>query len=190
MSMRMSLKSGLAAAALLSTPVVAGAADAVRPARLPAYYDWTGFYAGGHVGFGSTGDSDSGILGGGQAGLNYQIGRWVLGVEGELAAASKSFNWLSTVSGRAGYTFDRWLVYGKVGGAWANVDDEHAKRGRSSDHTSSGLLLGVGAEYVLQNNWTVKFEYNRMDIDHTADVFKVGLNYRFGLGPLPGPGRR
>jgi len=78
---------GLVAAALVLTTVVAGAADplptpAYRVAPvMPVVYDWTGFYVGGHVGGGWTGGA-SGVLGGGQAGFNYQTGQWVLGVEG------------------------------------------------------------------------------------------------------------
>jgi opacity protein-like surface antigen len=71
-----------------------------------------------------------------------------------------------------------------VGGAWVNED--FVRMRRVSDDTSSGLLLGVGAEYAFQNNWTAKIEYNRMNVDRDVDVVKFGLNYRFGLNPLPG----
>jgi outer membrane immunogenic protein len=174
----------VAATALISTSVIANAADQ-RPPRSPIgiIYDWTGFYAGGHVGGGWVGDGDGGFLGGGQVGFNYQISQWVLGVEADLSAASGDLNWTSTLAGRFGWAVDRWMLYGKVGGAWANVDV--VRMGRVSDNTSSGLLLGVGAEYAFQNNWTAKIEYNRMDVDHNVDVLKFGLNYRFGLGPVP-----
>jgi opacity protein-like surface antigen len=82
------------------------------------------------------------------------------------------------------WAVDRWLVLGKVGGAWVNED--FVRMRRVSDDTSSGLLLGVGAEYAFQNNWTAKIEYNRMNVDRDVDVVKFGLNYRFGLNPLPG----
>jgi Outer membrane protein beta-barrel domain len=130
---------GCVAAGLVTTPVAAQAADAVRPvyrAPLGAIYDWTGFYVGGHIGFIST-DSDSGFLGGGQAGFNYQVGQWVFGVEGQMSATSikesavfvvpgvvaraeGSLDWVSTFAGRAGFAFDQWLVYGKLGAAWAH----------------------------------------------------------------------
>ena len=189
------LKMGLVATALISTSVVANAADAPTRAQLATLYNWTGFYAGGHVGVGWVGDGDSGILGGGQVGYNfYQTGPWVLGAEADLSAASKDLNWTSTLAARLGFAFNRWLVYGKVGGAWANFDhgdpcDHNNKNGDScgGSKTASGLLLGAGVEYALQNNWSAKFEYNRMDFDHRSDVnvFKIGLNYRFGLNPLP-----
>ncbi len=74
-------------------------------------YDWTGFYVGGHVGWGGlvtdglfnpalddaeeqtanqaidlTGVNDLGVLGGGQVGFNWQAGPLVLGIEGDIAA--------------------------------------------------------------------------------------------------------
>jgi len=192
------LKMSLVAAALISTSVAANAADAPAPApsraQLGALYAWTGFYAGGHVGFGSVGDDDSRFLGGGQVGYNfYRTGPWVFGAEADISSGSKDLNWTSTLAARLGYAFNRFLVYGKVGGAWASFDhgdpcDHDNKHGDScgGSNTATGLLLGAGVEYAVQNNWSVKFEYNRMNFDHRADanVFKIGVNYRFGPGPL------
>jgi len=225
------LKSSLLAAALTSAPVVAHAADVTRtpPYRaaplIPFVYDWTGFYVGAHIGVGWTGgDGSSGFLGGGQAGFNYQIGQWVLGVEGQLSATSikdsvsvtfvspgfavgsahaeARLDWISTLAARVGWAFDRWLVYGKVGGAWTHVSVDvsttmnsiagSAFASVSSDKTVSGWMLGFGTEYALWDNWTGKIEYNMMDFGHDflADdkvhVLKVGANYRFGYGPAPG----
>src|SRR5579884_3366285 len=85
---------GLAGTALFGNAAIA--ADLSRPVYkappagvLPAAYDWTGFYVGGHIGYGwaKTGWNDpfvpfslsetnsNGILGGGQVGYNYQIGQ-------------------------------------------------------------------------------------------------------------------
>ena len=181
------LKTSLVVAtALISTSVLANAADQRPPVRsqLATIYDWTGFYAGGHVGVGWVGNGDSGFLGGGQVGYNYQTGPWVIGAEADISAASNNLNWASTLAARVGWAFNRWLVYGKVGGAWANQDFV-GSHGIVSSNTSSGLLLGAGLEYALQNRWSAKIEYNRLDVDHKADVLKIGLNYRFGLSPLP-----
>src|SRR6516162_2304182 len=139
------MKLGLAAAMLASAPDVSNAIDAVHAPAYgypppPLFYYWTGFYGGGHLGVGwSVGAS--GFLGGGQAGYNYQINQWVLGVEGEFSGtgiqdnvnatfvfpgaiattpAETSLDWVSTLAPRFGYAFDRWLVYGKVGGAWGH----------------------------------------------------------------------
>ena len=170
-------------------------------------YDWTGFYVGGHVGGGWTGgdNGQSGFIGGGQVGFNYQVGQWVFGVEGQISATSikESFNfgmihaesrldWVSTFAGRAGYAFDRWLVYGKLGAAWAHGSGNVSIGGFpgvngfvfSGSSTVSGWMLGVGTEYALRDNWSVKVEYNRMEFDPgTINLVKAGVNYRFGFDP-------
>ena len=113
---------------------------------------WGGFYLGGQLG-GAWSDTDwrylnrnwfntdgallvinkfgmdgSGMLGGGQAGFNYQSGAWVFGIEGSVAGADVSgsrrspyfptidrytsnIDVLATVTGRLGYAWDRWLAY-------------------------------------------------------------------------------
>src|SRR6516165_2085591 len=219
-------KISLVVAALLSTPVVANAADIARTPLYQAYpvpivYDWTGLYVGGHVGAGWTGGAgDGGFLGGGQAGFNYQSGQWVLGIEGQMSAttikdstsvgfffapglafgsvtAESRLDWISTLAARAGWAFDRWLVYAKVGGAWTHVSFDVSASVSSiagsaiaaawTDRTFSGWMIGLGAEYALWDNWTAKVEYNMMDFgndfisDNAIHVVKAGLNYRFRL---------
>jgi outer membrane immunogenic protein len=204
-------------AALMAVPVVAQAADARPPAYRAApavpYYNWSGLYAGAHIGFGTT-DNESGVLGGGQVGFNYQVGQWVLGVEGTFSAtsigetativvpgvgvatANASLDWLTTVAFRAGWAFDRWLVYGKFGAAWASVSADATATviggptvAVSIDDRLNGWVIGVGTEYAFLNNWSAKFEYNMLDFgndlghDATVHVFKAGLNYRFTFGP-------
>src|SRR5690606_9602913 len=102
MLIRSSILAGIAGAALscsahaadLSTKAspVWGAANAVN---------WTGFYAGGHLGYTqsrarftdpsegvSVSDSLKGFLGGGQAGFNYQFGTWVFGLEADISGSN------------------------------------------------------------------------------------------------------
>jgi outer membrane immunogenic protein len=229
------IKLALAAAMLASAAAVSDAAEPVRYPAYPAYpayapppiplvYNWTGFYVGGHVGVGWSGgdggDNSSGFLGGGQAGFNYQINQWVLGVEGQFswtgikdnvnatfvfpgaiatANAEASLDWVSTFGAKFGYAFDRWLIYGKAGGAWAhataNIGVSVIAPGvvggiaGSIDQTVSGWMLGIGTEYALWNNWSAKIEYNMMDFgssgplaDDKLHVIKAGINYKFG-GP-------
>jgi outer membrane immunogenic protein len=208
---------GCVAAALAVTSVAAQAADVVRPAYRTAagvVYNWTGFYGGAHVGFLDTG-GDSGFLGGGQVGFNHQVGQWVFGVEGDISATSSndsasasfavsdgrgnvitgtagaraSLDWISTFAGRAGFAFDRWLVYGKLGAAWAHasgngfVDVGGLGGGSVSvSNTVSGWVLGFGTEYALRDNWSVKVEYNRLEFDPgSINVVKAGVNYRFNF---------
>ena len=101
------------------------------PAPQPQPYDWSGFYFGANGGGGwghswwnsnATGMNLAGAQAGGTAGYNFQFGRTVLGVEGDIdwsglsgsstspgcpAGCSTSDSWLSTVRGRVGYAFDR-----------------------------------------------------------------------------------
>jgi outer membrane immunogenic protein len=100
---------GLAGATMLSSGAMA--ADMGRPVykappagALPVAYDWTGFYIGGHVGYGwadkdwrdafglATTHTADGFLGGGQVGFNYQINQFVLGVEGDISWANLNGN--------------------------------------------------------------------------------------------------
>ncbi|HEY6254689.1 MAG TPA: outer membrane beta-barrel protein [Xanthobacteraceae bacterium] len=103
------------AAAMLTTPLVAEAADIVpykapAPATkfLPPTYDWTGFYIGVQGGYGwgdSSGTQNAGgtffpvvpytisphgFVGGGRGGFNFQTRSLVVGVEADLEAANLS----------------------------------------------------------------------------------------------------
>ena len=209
---------GWIAAALAAMPVVAQAADAGPPpyrAPMAVIYNWTGFYLGAHAGGGWTGgdNGQSGFIGGGQVGYNYQVGQWVLGVEGDIAATSikdsasvtfftpgggvgfahgqATLDWISTLAGRFGWAFDRWLVYGKLGGAWAHAsaDGFASMNGMTvsgwADKTFSGWMFGVGTEYALRDNWSVKLEYNMLDFGNDfgdkVHVIKGGVNYKFNF---------
>jgi outer membrane immunogenic protein len=196
---------GCVVAVLTAVPVAAQAADVERPYYRAPYtgiYNWTGFYVGAHVGGADVQGLGSGFIGGGQAGYNYQVGQWVFGAEGEISATSVSksvdvmfmhedvsLDWISTFAGRVGYAFDRWLVYGKFGAAWAhssgNVSIGIPGIGgfaASGSDTASGWVVGVGTEYALRDNWSVKVEYNRMEFDPgTINVVKAGVNYRFNF---------
>jgi outer membrane immunogenic protein len=80
-----------------------------------------------------------------------------------------------TIAGRMGIAFDRTLVYGKAGWAWGKFDafssngiNEFAPIFTPTSllttstwgGTLNGPLFGLGIEYLLTNNWTVKLEYN------------------------------
>jgi hypothetical protein len=112
----------------------------------------------------STGNFDtSGFVFGGTLGADYQLGRIVLGVEadGDWADASGSATfmastlcaggcrttstWLSTVRGRAGYAFDRFLVYSTVGAAFGGVRAIFTNNPTSAA-TEAGWTAGAGVE--------------------------------------------
>jgi len=150
------VQAGAAALLVIGSGGLARAAEVpVKAKPLPrAVYNWSGFYAGVHVGFGRGYEEwrsqrfaydVSGWLGGIQAGVNQQIGNWVFGVEGDvswaridgeqllrsgrpgddiLTSGGTNIERVVTVAGRLGLAQDRWLAYAKLGAAW--VHQTHA----------------------------------------------------------------
>ena len=160
--------SSLALRALLKS--AAARAGLGRPARVITDFDLGG----------------SGVLGGGQAGFNYQTGSWVLGIEGSLAGTdvddsvrspfplfpdvyTMELNWLTTVTGRLGHAFDRWLAYGKAGWAGADVDlvlHDRVTPVRASGSTwADGWTVGGGAEYAFGDRVSLGVEYDYIELD-------------------------
>lgn len=190
-------------------------------------YSWTGFYVGINGGYGwskISGDGTfgpasataKGFLGGGQVGYNYQMGSVVLGAEVDAAWANVKYeeplfagtltfknDYFITAAARLGYAFDRYLVYGKVGGAWTRDrwDGNDGAGGTvTGRNTRSGWMLGAGVEYAFMSNWSVKAEYDYLmfraitpsltttgglgvagtaSVKLNTHIAKLGLNYRF-----------
>jgi outer membrane immunogenic protein len=116
-------------------------------APIPVTFNWTGFYVGGHAGYG-WGDfridnlglfppysfNVNGFVGGAQVGFNWQWNWLVLGLEGDVSFKDLKGNdggfagvldsiqsrWGGTVRGRLGYAADRWLLFVTGGLAWLN----------------------------------------------------------------------
>jgi outer membrane immunogenic protein len=147
--------------------------------------------------------SPAGGFGGGQIGYNWQ-GVWhphlVLGVEadiqgadidakgtfnpfGTVTAVSESrVDWFGTVRGRLGYAFDSTLVYATGGFAYGHVHNSQADNRIppvifNIDTTATGFTVGGGVEYKLAGAWSVKAEYQFIDL---------GKNDPFS--PQPGQG--
>jgi len=200
--------------------VAAGAASAADlpsrkgPVVAPIYapiFTWTGFYVGVNAGYGWNAndsitvggvtfdlDDEGGFVGGAQAGYNYQIGSFVVGLEGDIQYADfggddrfdfdgdgildDDFNtsdWFGTVRARAGVAFDRALIYATGGFAFAD--------------NATGWTVGGGLEYAFTNNLSAKIEglyvnldqddnFPGLDLDNDAEfgVVRAGLNFRFG----------
>lgn len=198
--MKKILLSGVAIAALFAA-APASAADVPVRQQQPYYkaapapvFNWTGFYFGGHIGYGwgdtlVGGDMD-GFLGGVQAGYNWQLSRnWVFGIEADISgtdlnnAVPAHVDYLGTLRARVGYTWDRTMFYGTGGLAWnrASVVGVH--------DTDVGYALGLGLEWAFAPNWSAKVEYMYYAFDNTSFVptdleistVKFGVNYRFGM---------
>ena len=143
------------------------------------------------------------FIGGGQIGYNWQFSPYlVFGVEwffdgisgnnhgaafvnpinGDLVAASARADWVTTVTGRLGFTgptADHWMFYLKGGGGWiqtqANIADLTVPASVGVTKTEGGWVAGAGVEWAFAQNWTVKFEYQYLGLGN------VGLG-----GGLPG----
>jgi outer membrane immunogenic protein len=173
------------------------------PAPPPYLYYWCGPYLGVNAG-GQWGDlsnspaKPSGILGGVQGGYNWQFGQWVAGWEADFqfSSANDTFGafrftnpWFGTVRGRGGIAFDNLLVYGTLGLAYGRGRIDVANLSEVNSHV--GWAAGVGVEWGLSRNWSVKAEFLRVDLgsqpyvltglNHSlsSDVFRIGVNFHF-----------
>jgi outer membrane immunogenic protein len=192
---------GAASAADLPARTMAPAAPIVAAAPI---FTWSGFYLGVNAGYGWSNndsdvidlvdeDDDGGFIGGAQVGYNYQIGSFVVGLEGDIQYidfGSTRFrdadlvlreagidDWFGTARARAGVAFGQALIYGTGGFAFA--DD------------ANGWTVGGGVEYAFTNNLSAKIEGLYVNLDNDDDfpgfdgetdfgVVRAGLNFRFG----------
>ena len=160
---------------------VAGAADmpmrAAPPMLPPPLFTWTGFYVGGNIGgawannswtdrfFGTNfnNNGNGAFIGGGQVGVNYQVGQFVIGGEWDFDWASNNNNsngvitpagliavtsnnrWITTVAARFGVAVDHWLFYGKAGGGWVGNNS------LTVTNVTTGVSLTCGTFSTLTN---------------------------------------
>jgi outer membrane immunogenic protein len=200
-----------AAAAFITTPAAAQGYRTDRPVI------WTGFYGGANIGYGwgemkSPGVSDAikpgGIIGGLHAGYNYQMQNFVVGAEGDFdfsnahknandgfTSATARFNSVSSVRARAGFAFDRTLVYGTFGYGWSSLSIKGTDGVTPFDYskTFGGLVYGGGAEYKFTQNISMRAEVLRFNtfgnidfgggdvarINTPVTQFRMGLSYHF-----------
>jgi outer membrane immunogenic protein len=175
-----------------------------------------------------------GGFGGGQIGYNWQ-GIWhphlVLGVEADIQGAGiedkatfsvtpfkSSLDYFGTVRGRLGYAFGPSLLYATGGFAYGGIDNEIGvlvltKNGivaetAKNTGTATGYTVGGGIEYKFNSAWSVKAEYQFINLGRNDPEFRgvnlctvsagalkceddafhtarVGLNYHFGTGYVP-----
>jgi outer membrane immunogenic protein len=206
------MKKSLIGAALATVVITsqAQAADLQRgypqyaPPPPPVAYRWMGPYVGGSVGF-QWGDIDnnptkpSGVMGGLQAGYNWQNGNFVFGGEGDINITSAddtfapwkfSNPWFGTVRARLGVAaWNNVLFYATGGLAFGGLEAE--RNGLSESRSHIGWTIGGGAEFALNQAWSIKAEYLYLSFaeraytvtgaDHGFDnnIVRFGVNYRF-----------
>jgi outer membrane immunogenic protein len=208
--------SALATAASAADMPVPAAPAYAPPAYRPVIYDWSGIYGGLHLGAGVLEDqvttttttilqpsgtvtklSPFSVVGGAQAGVNFQIQQIVLGAEGTFTWSNISGThvtpsllptisenstsrprWYATATGKIGYAANDFLFYAKGGAAWMNVhyiQDVAVGGGQSSQtiiDTRSGFTVGGGVEYGITENLSARVEYDFLDFGTK--------NYTFG----------
>ena len=207
-----------AALSLIALGSAAAAADLPPAPQLPpleAQPTWTGFYAGLNVGgaFGSSRNAFTiagfglptfstplqGVVGGGEAGYNWQTGPWVLGLEANFegtglrgsrtapclpslcgafgASYAQSLPWLGTLRPRVGYALGNWLLYATGGGALGQVDTNATAAVGSfvatdnRSQTRGGWTLGGGVEVELMAGWSAKIEYLYVDLGSRTTTY-------------------
>lgn len=203
------------------------------PAPMASVYNWTGFYVGGHAGgtwtneewvntanttlWGDLGPGfgirqrESGFIGGGQIGYNWQASNFVFGLEGTISGMSTSgsvsvpavfgggddvfswrTNWMATIVGRAGVAFNNHLLYVKGGYAGVNnrlsVSDTVGPNVGSGSQTTwhNGWTVGAGWEYGLTQNWILGVEYNYAGFEgksYQLNNTQAGAVYTFDAKP-------
>jgi len=119
-----------------------------------------------------------------------------------------SLVWYGSARGKLGIAQDRWLAYITGGLAFGELKHNYnpglnvpncgsVGATCSNNVTRAGWTLGAGLEYALMNNWSVKVEYNYIDLGSSAiqysaapaanrstwkdtfSVAKIGINYLF-----------
>jgi outer membrane immunogenic protein len=197
------------AAVAMTLAITLGTAPAADLPRVPyggaapyPTYNWVGPYIGVNVGyqFGSathSSASPSGLMGGVQAGHNWQIGEFVFGAETDLqlsdandmfAAWKFSNPWFGTLRGRAGYAMNNVMLYATFGLAYGGGSIETA--GLKESNTHVGWAAGAGMEVGLTPNWSAKAEYLFVDLSDQryvlfantgfeSSILRLGVNYRF-----------
>ncbi len=171
----------------------------------------------------AVGISPSGVVGGGHIGYNYQFSQFVVGIEGDVEGTSASASALEgpgtyfhenaeiqgSVRGRVGWAWDRLLIYGTGGVAFASIRDLSTAPGVPSDSQTigrAGWTAGGGIEYALDPNWSVRVEYRYTDygsydfplpntnapgtaarLRNTDNRVEAGFSYKFDMFAPPAP---
>ena len=194
--------------ALGSTSVLAADLAARPYTKAPAYaapvYNWTGFYAGAHIGGafgadnGTTGvvastNRGSAFLGGGQLGYNYQFApNWLVGLEGDISGLSSSdrnfvaggaafrdrTDWLASVTGRLGYVAGSTLIYAKGGVAFRDDNGLTGTVPFAANRQDTGYTVGGGLEYLFAPAWSAKIEYQYYNFDTTNVTAPTAFSYK------------
>jgi outer membrane immunogenic protein len=177
----------------------------------------------------------SAFIGGVEGGSRYQFAKLVVGWEADITwgnlngtnttsftspvigggippitrSITTDTKWVATATSTVGIAHNDWLLYGKAGVAYENVNytDNWAGGGvalfsGTGSNSRTGWTVGTGVEWAFNQSWSVKAEYDYMDFgtkniplsgtlaggtgfapgiqdSNHINQFKAGLNYRF-----------
>lgn len=180
-----------AGAALAGSPSTVMSDPVPMPVAAPTYEDisWTGAYAGLQYGQGDLDASfggASGSIDGDGFGVHFgylqDMGQFVLG--GELSYDRVSLDDVNgdgdliRLRGRAGYDLGKFMPYITVGMARLSDDGD----------SETGLTYGIGAEYLVTDQFGIGAEYSRSNfsdvggitgLDADLDMIQLRTSYHF-----------
>jgi opacity protein-like surface antigen len=187
--------------AVVAGPALAGGPIAVEPEPMIAApvapvvpsTDWSGFYAGGQLGYGDVdsnggGLDGNGFLGGIHGGYRWDFGQFVLGTELDydtvdigLGGDTGSLDDVTRVKLVGGADLGSSLLYATTGYAYAT-----ATAGPNS-LSDDGWFYGAGLTYAINDQWTLggellqhnfdNFDGSGVDIDALTATARVGFRF-------------
>jgi outer membrane immunogenic protein len=136
-------------------------------------------------GYNTGASTQSGFVGGGHIGYNFQTGPAVFGLEGDLEGASlRTGSLRGSLRGRLGFAVDRVLFYGTGGLAFGarNGSSTYGAYGYNwGGNTSSsrmGWTVGAGVEYAFTQAWSAGLEYRYSQFSgNSGNTGYFGYNY-------------
>jgi outer membrane immunogenic protein len=111
------------------------------------------------------------------ADLNYDFLRGDESSIGGISGYRPRIDFDGSVGARAGYVWDRTLIYVTGGYAFANMSVKNDALGLSDSNTLSGWTAGGGLDYLWSDHNSLRFEYRRVQFsDETFDLLPVDQN--------------
>jgi outer membrane immunogenic protein len=135
---------------------------------------------------------------GGRAGYDWQNGPWVYGILAEVTSVdlndsvtgfstspatytfTREIDSLMAVRGRIGYAFDKWLIYGTAGYAWADIDRTFETSNALNSFSATdgddgkGYQVGLGGEFRINDRWRIGLEYLHTSMEDKGVVVRAG----------------
>ncbi|MBZ8118854.1 porin family protein [Roseovarius sp. LXJ103] len=183
------IAAGPALAGSKAEPVMEPALAPVAVPPAPTSPDWTGFYAGGQLGYATVdtnvaGVDGDGVIGGLTVGYDYDFGQWVIGAGADYDWTDVSLNATTDLDSvwrlklRGGYKIGNGLLYGTGGYAQADTN---------SLGSDDGYFVGAGYEHLVAQNISLGAEvlyhefdnFNNSTLDVEATTVQARATFRF-----------